>query len=253
MGIDIVPPVALGGLVAAVVAFAWAGGFRLLRFPRLAAAAAGIGLVVGLAVVLGVISASPRQLAERLPVLAVIGLAAGVLATGGRVRQVAGIALGLVGGAWWMAGAPLHPDSLLRAAPVALALLAAMGLALRGGAVPLPMGVAWLALAAGLAVAGARGPQLACALAGLGAVLGAMVAPQGMATRQPLAVTLAGIAAVPVLARGAPADLAAAAAPALALLAGPVLGRRMPAWLGSWLGPALAALPAVAAAWMLAR
>ncbi|MBR0672957.1 hypothetical protein GXW76_17395, partial [Roseomonas soli] len=196
MGIDALPPEALGGLVAGLVSLAWAGAWRLARWPRLAAAAAGVGLLAGLAAVLGVINASPRQLVERLPVLAVLGLAAGFLAAGGRVRQVAGILLGLLGGAWWMAGAPLHPDSLWRAAPVALGLLVGMGLALRAGAAAPPVTIAWLALAGGLAAAGARGPYLACALAGLGAMAGTTVAGLGMAARVPLAVTLAGIAVV---------------------------------------------------------
>lgn len=255
MGLDTVPMVAVSGIIAALAAVIWAGGGRLLGWPRLAGAAGGFGLLVGLMALFGVINASPRQLVERLPALALVGLVAGLLADGGRARQVAGSLLGLLAGAWWMAGAPMHPDSLLRAAPVALGLFAAMALALRGGATTAPMAMAWLALAAGVAAARAGGPYLPGALVGLGAILGAALtgAGQGMTARLPLALTLAGIAAVPVLARAAPADVAAAAAPALALLAGPVVGRRLPVRLGAWLGPALAAVPAIGLALLLRR
>lgn len=243
----------VSGAVAALTALAWAGGGRLLGWPRLAGMAAGLGLLAGLTALFGIANLSPRQWVERLPVLALIGLAAGLVAEGGRTRRVAGSLLGLLAGAWWMAGAPQHPDALMHVAPVALGLLAAMALALRGGAAAAPMAMAWLALAAGVAAAGVRGPYLACALAGVGGILGAALVGmgQGMAARLPLAVTLAGIAAGPVLARAAPANVAVAAAPALALLAGPAVGRRLPARLAPWLGPALAALPAVAAALLL--
>lgn len=255
MGLDPVPIAAMGGLTAALAALAWGGGARLLRWRRIATAAVGLGLVAGLVVLLGFVGASPRQLPERLPALAALGLVAGLIADGGRVRRVGGSLLGLAAGAWWMAGAPLHPDTLLRAAPVGLGLLAGMALAWRGGATAPPMAVAWAALAAGLAVAGARGPFFACALAGLGAMLGAALAGvrHGMAARLPLALSLAGVAAVPVLARTAPQDIAAAAVPALALLAGPAVAARLPGRIGPWLGPALAAVPALVAAVVFTR
>lgn len=255
MGLDPVPTVVVGGVVAALAALAWGGGARLLRWRRVATAAAGLGLVAGLVVLLGVVGASPRQLQERLPALAALGLLAGLIADGGRVRRFGGSLLGLAAGAWWMAGAPLHPDTLLRAAPVGLGLLGGMALAWRGGAAAPPMAVAWAALAVGLALAGPRGPFLACALAGLGAMLGTALAGvrHGMAARLPLALALAGVAAVPVLARAAPLDIAAAAAPALALLAGPAVAARLPRRIGPWLGPALAAAPALVAAVVFTR
>lgn len=253
MGLDVVPPLLRGMAMATAVAFAVAGIARLAKWDRLATAAAGLGLMAGFVSVLGVINATPRQLAERLPLLAAIGLVAGGLASlRHRAFGIVGVALGLMGGAWWMAGAPLHPATALRAAPVALALLAAMGFVWwRGVGMP-SMGMAWAALAAGLFAAAARGPQVAFALAGVGAVLGAAVVRSGFgpASRLPLAVCLAGVAAVPVIARAAHADIAAATAPALALLAGPVLGGRMPRRI-AWLGPALAALPAIGLAWLL--
>ncbi len=252
-GFDLLPPMLRGMVVAAAVALVVNGIARLAKRERLAAAAAGIGLMAGFVAVLGIINATPRQLAERLPLLAALGLAAGGLASlRHRAARLAGVALGLLGGAWWMAGAPLHPATLLQAAPVALALLAGMGLAWWRGTAMGPMGWAWVALAAGLMAAAARGPQAAFALAGLGAVLGAAAvrAVLGPAARLPLAVCLAGVAAVPMVARAAPADFAAAAAPALALLAGPLVGGRLPRRLAG-LGAAIAALPAIGLAWLL--
>jgi hypothetical protein len=255
-----VPPEWRGFAVAAGLALLLAGAGRLLGRPRLAAAAAGIGLAAGFVAVFGVVNASPRQLAERLPALAILALPAGVVAAvPGRGFRPAGLAAGALLGAWWMAGAPLVRADLLRAAPEALALLVAMAAAIWRGAAAPGMAVAWAVLAAGLVAAGARGPQPAFALAGMGAVLGAALLRAGLGPpgRVPLSVALVGVAAVPLLARAAAADIAAAAAPFLALLAGPAAARRLGRWLGlglaAWLGPALAALPAVAAAWALAR
>lgn len=237
-----------GAIVAAATAFLAAMAGRWLGRPGLAAAAAGLGLAAGFAAVLGVVSASPRQLAERLPLLVLLALAAGGVAALARRPALRGaaFALGLMLGAWWMAGAPLHPPDLRRAAPEALLLLAAMAVAAwRGGTPQAPL-AAWAGLAAGLYLAAARGPHLAFALAGLAAVLAALPggAP-GPAARLPLAVGLVGVAAVPVLARGAGPDLAAAAIPFAALIAGPWIGRRLPGRAGAWIGPAVAALPLV--------
>jgi hypothetical protein len=233
-------------IVATAIALAVALAGRWLARPGLAAAAAGIGLAAGFVAVLGLVSASPRQLAERLPLLAVLALGAGGLAGLARrpaIRLLA-FACGLVACAWWMAGAPLHLPDLRRAAPEAALLLAAMALAAWRGAAAPAMLAAWAALAAGVYLGAARGPHLAFALAGLGAALGALPGGAlGPAARLPLAVALVGVAAVPVLARAAPADLAAAAAPLAALLAGPMLARRLPGRAGPWLGPLLAALP----------
>jgi len=252
--IDLLPPMTKGAVVAALVALLAAGLARLLRRSHLSGAAAGLGLVAGSVAVLGVISASPRQLPERVPLLALLGLGAGLIVPGRpRGLALAVVAFGLAGGAWWMAGAPLHPPDLLHAAPVAAAMLAGMLLAyLRGGPMP-AMATAWGLLAAALWAAAARGPQPALALAGLGALAGALPASGTFApaSRLPLALVLAALAAVPLLARGAPADIAAAAAPAAALLAGPWLGRRLRLSGGAWLGPLIAGAPAVILAWLL--
>ena len=251
-GFDAIPVDVRGALVALLVALAVLGAARLARAPRLSSLAAALALAAGFVAVSGVIVASPRQLAERLPMLALIALGAAVAVSAHHrwLRILAGVA-GVLAGAWWMAGAPLHPDTVLRAAPEAIMLAAVMGLAVRrrGG---VAMAIAWAALAVGLAVAAARGPQLAFAFAGLGAVLGAGLG-RGLglaAARVPLGITLAAVAAVPVLGRAAPTDWAAAAAPALALLLGPWLGQRLPRR-GPWLGPVLAAAPALLAALLL--
>lgn len=249
--LDAVPADARGALVAAVAALAALLAARLAGWPMLRGLAGALGLAAGFVAVTGVVGATPRQLAERLPMLALVALGAAVVVSlplrG--MRIVAAVA-GVLAGAWWMAGAPLHPDTVLRAAPVGIGLAAAMGLATwRGGGVA--MAVAWVALAAGLALAAARGPQLAFALAGLGALLGAAPGRGLAASRLAFGIVLAGVAAVPVLGRAAPADWAAAAAPALALLAGPWIGARLPRRIGAVLGPALAAAPAVIAALLL--
>jgi hypothetical protein len=254
-------PAAWRGFVPALLAaLAMAGACRLLRRPRWAELAAGLGLVAGFVAVLGVITASPRHFVERLPALVLLGLVAGLLAGLSRpILRGAAVVAGLLLGAWWLLGAPLHPPDLLRAAPSGLAIVAAMALVLRAEPAFPGQAVGWAALAAGVAAAGAFGPYLAFALAGLGAVLGAgaLGAMTGMPSRLPLALGMVGVAAVPLLARAAPADIAAAAAPALALATGPALAGPVGRWLGprlaAWLGPMLAAAPAVAAALLLAR
>lgn len=254
MGFDALAADVRGAVVALAAALAALLAGRVLRLPALGALAAPIGLAAGCVMVTGAIAASPRQLAERLPMLALLafGAAVAVLVLRRPWARAAAAAAGVLAGAWWMSGAPLHPDTLLRAAPVAAALAFAMGAAARrgGGAI---MAVAWAALAAGLALAAARGPQLAYALAGLGAALAALAGRQGGAleARVALGILLAAIAAVPVLGRGAAADWAAASAPALALLAGPWVGAGLPRRIGPWVGPVLAAVPALAATALL--
>ena len=74
------PRIARRCAAALLVALAAAGAARLLRRARWGGAAAGLGLAAGFAAVLGVISGSPRHLAERLPALVILGLLAGLLA-----------------------------------------------------------------------------------------------------------------------------------------------------------------------------
>ncbi|MBX6744811.1 MAG: hypothetical protein IRY87_22490, partial [Acetobacteraceae bacterium] len=76
-----------GAVVALAAALVWAGLLRLAGRRDLAALGAGAGLALGWVVVLGLPTASPRQLAERLPMLALAGLMAGlVLSLLGRGR-----------------------------------------------------------------------------------------------------------------------------------------------------------------------
>jgi len=248
-----------GGVLALLVALAWATGLRLARQPALAPAAAALGLAVGWAVTIGLVTASPRQLAERLPLL---GLALALLALPlagllkGRAALVGTVfaALAVLGAAWWMAGAPNHGPSLAAAAPVLA------GVAAYGAALLLRFGDAGdgakaaLALLAGLLAAGGFGPQPMLAGCVVGAALGAALvgAGAGAAVRAALVPALAALGALPVIARAQPADWAAAAAPLLALWLGPAIGQRLPGRAGGLLGWALAAAPAIILAWFLA-
>ncbi|WP_240048411.1 hypothetical protein, partial [Crenalkalicoccus roseus] len=108
-----------GALLALAAALLWAGAGRALRRPDLAALGAGVGLAAGWVLTLGLITASPRQLPERLPLLALAAAGAGLLLAlpgGGRGRVAgAGAVLALLAAAWWLAGAPLASPDLRRA------------------------------------------------------------------------------------------------------------------------------------------
>lgn len=249
-----------GVLVAALAAAAWGAALRLLRWPDLAAAAAGMGLVAGWLVTLPlVLSVSPRQLLERLPLLVLAALGVGLLLSApARLRGVlpaAAVLAALLAG-WWMAGAPMGQGALDRAWPVALGVAMAAGFALwrlgRGASSsPGLLTAVALALAAGLWAARAPGPGIWLALAAAAAAAGGALVtrtPLGFAALLPASLGLAAVAALPVLARGRSADWAAAAAPALVLLLGPGLSARIGGRLGPVLGWALAAAPAVVAA-----
>ncbi|MES2713634.1 MAG: hypothetical protein V4653_18795, partial [Pseudomonadota bacterium] len=173
-----------GALLALLLAFAWAAGLRVARQPALAPAAAALGVALGWGATMGIVTASPRQLVERLPMLAmalvplvlpVAGLARGRAAMLGVVAAW----LGVLGAAWWMAGGPVHGPSLVVALPVfagvaayGAALLWRMGDALEGGK-------AALALFAGLVAAGGFGPQPVLAACLVGAAFGAVLAGAG--------------------------------------------------------------------------
>ncbi|MBK1661842.1 hypothetical protein CKO45_26985, partial [Paracraurococcus ruber] len=105
------PPLWDGAAAALLPVLAWAGLFRLLRRPDWAALGAGLGLAVGWAAVLGLVTGTPRQLPERLPGPVLAGLAvAALLLLAGRGRGVAAglaIALAALATAWWLAGGPL--------------------------------------------------------------------------------------------------------------------------------------------------
>jgi hypothetical protein len=224
-------------LVAGACAFgaAWLG--RAAGRPALGAVAAGIGVLAGWWFAFGVLSASPRQLPERLPLLMLaLVVAAPVFGAAARWRRWLALplaAMGAVWAGWWMAGAPMVPPDLLRAAPMLAGVaIATMLFALAGG--PRWAGpVAAAALFAGLCLAPITGPHRLLGGALLAAAAMAALVPPGKGRTPhaalaalPLAGALAALAAIPVMARGTAADLAVAAAPLAALLMGAPVGAR---------------------------
>jgi hypothetical protein len=187
------------------------------RWPWLAGLATGAGVLAGWWWVFGSLPASPRQLPERLPLLALAVLAWTALGLGWRRAPRAMMAgLGALGAGWWMAGAPRNAADLWQAAPVLGAVALYVGLALRGGRwAPL---LAAAALLAGLVLAGLPGPGPVLAAVLVAASLAARLAPAGgPLAALPFATALAALAAVPLLARGAPMDWAVAGVPLLVL------------------------------------
>jgi hypothetical protein len=247
--------------IAFAVALLWVLGLRRAGQTSLVPAGLGIGLAAGWMVTAGLITAAPRQMAERLPMLAA-GLALlGLVLAGvarGRLAWLGGpmALLAVLAGAWWMAGGPETGAGLWRVLPLLLG-IAAFGIALMLRIHGPAEGIhAALALAAGLFAAGAAASLPVLATAAAAAALGALLAraDPGVASRAVLAPALAGLAVLPVATRGAPAFWAAAAAPLLALWLGPRLGAFLPGRAGAWIGWALAAAPAVAAAaWLGGR
>jgi hypothetical protein len=144
------------------------------------------------------------------------------------------VGLGTLWTGWWMAGAPLHPPDLARAAPVLAAVTAAtLLLALRGGA-RWAGPVAAVVLLAGLHAAPLTGPHRMLGAALLAAAVGAALVRVGKGAGShpalaalPLAGALAALAAMPVVARGTAADFAVAAAPLVALALGAPIGARL--------------------------
>ncbi|MGK7865725.1 hypothetical protein [Falsiroseomonas sp. E2-1-a20] len=202
------PAVAVAMLAALAVLlaarrWAWLGGL-----------AAGVGVLAGWWWVFGSLPASPRQLPERLPLLALAVLAWTALGLGWRAPGSAMAVAGALGAGWWMAGAPRTLPDLVQAAPVLGAVALYVLLALRGaGWVPV---LAAATLLVGLVLAGLPGPGPLLGAVLLVASLMARFAPAGGALAAlPFAAALAALAAVPVLARGAPADWVAAAVPLL--------------------------------------
>lgn len=253
------PPFWDGPALALALALIWAGLFRLLGRPMLAALGAGIGLAAATAMVLGLVTGTPRQLPERLPAPVLAGAVAALpLLLAGRGRGwAAGIvaSLGVLGTAWWLAGGPLTQADLARVAiPLAaLAVLAAALLLGLGG--PAQAGFAYGLLAAGLWLGGPPGPWLALALAGLAAALGGLAAGLAWspAAALPVALGLAGLTAGPVLARGTAADWTTAAAPLAALWIGPALAARIGGRAGLVLGWLLAGAAPLLFTWLLLR
>lgn len=226
-------------IVAAGVALAvWLLG-RALRSAPLAGAAAGLALCAGWGVLLASIPVTPQLPAERLPLLAVAALAAGLAVDwSGRAAGLTGFLLAVTAG-WWLAGAPRSDAAaglvLPQMACLALAVLLALRL-LRTSPGRWPASAAALALWGALLATGAPAGWTALALVLLAASLGQLGAPAGMqAVRLPMAAGLAGLAGLVVLVLGrlgrggvTRLDLAALA-PLLAVWVLRRLGPRLPA------------------------
>lgn len=246
-----------GAAVAGLVALAVAGVLRLLGRPALSTAAAGLGLAAGWFVVLGALTASPRQLPERLPALAVAAALLGLLlAAADRARWAwAAAVVATVAGAWWLSGAPMVRPDLLRVATTLLALGLLSVLILMALDGPWQGSVAAAVTFAGLALAAPLGPWLPLAAALLAGIVGGALTggnwPAG--ARLAPALGLAALSAGPVLARGAAADWIAAAAAPVALWLGPAFGARLGGaggWVAGW---ALAIAAPLALLWMVRR
>ena len=256
-------------IVAAGVALAvWLAG-RLLRSARLETAASGLALGAGWAVALGGVAVAPHAPAERLPLLAVAALAAGVAVdVSGRrwVAALAGLVLPVAAG-WWLAGAPRSDPQAAAVLPVMACLTLAMLLAmrlLRAPPGPWSVGTAALALWGALAAAGAPPLWGVLALVPLAASLGQVGAPrEAAAVRLPMAAGLVGMAAMASaalgrLGRGGLSRIELAAlAPLLAIWVFPWLGARLLARLpggeGGLAAAVASALPAVGLVWGLGR
>jgi hypothetical protein len=216
-----------GAALAFAVALCLAAVARLLRRPLPPGIAAGAGLLAGWWLTFGLLTASPRQLPERLPPLALMLLLATVLLLPPTRRWprlgLPATLLGALLAGWWMAGAPLVRADLTRGAAELAAVAAATVLL-----APMP------------------GPQAVLAAVLVAATLGALVVPprQGGSpalSALPVAGAIMALAALPVIARGAPADWTVAAAPLLTVVLGIPLGARLGGRGGAVLGALLAA------------
>lgn len=243
---------AVGGAVALLVALA-AGAARR---PALQAAAAGIGVLAGWWFAFGLLTATPRQLPERLPLLMLALVVAVPIAAqlAARWRWLAWpfAVLGALWVGWWMAGAPRIWPDLQRAAPVLAGAAAATLLILARGGPRWAMPIAAAALLAGFVAAAPPGPPMLLAAVVFAASLAALVRARGgvhpALAALPVAGGLAALGALPLIARGAPADWAAAAAPLAALWIGAPVGGRLSRRFGAPMGAILAAVGCVAAA-----
>jgi len=210
-------------LVSLLAALAWVGLFRWRKRPAMAGLGLPLAVAIGFALLLGVMNASPRQLFERLPLLAVAALLLALPLCLVTRRWFAAVITGVaaVVCGWWMAGGPLTEADLIRAAPVLLTLSLIVPLVMLETGGPWRGALASLALAAGLWASGVPGPWMLLAMILAAATLGQQAAGGGQApdtARLPLAMLLTALLAGPILARGAPADWAAALAALAPLL-----------------------------------
>lgn len=258
MRLDILGPWS-GAVLGAALALLVALLARATGRGGLSGLAAPLGIALGWAATIGLVVASPRQIVERLPALAVASLPLGLLATAVQARPAlvwAVTALAALGCGWWMAGAPLHGPDMLRAAPAAAAVAGGTILAavlLQGAWQPI---AAFVVLAVALGLSTLRGPQDALAIVAAAATLAAGLggAAPSPAMRVALAMMLAALASVPPMARGTLPDwLIAATAPAALLLA-PLAARRLPPEAAQVLAALIVAAPLLLViAWLAGR
>jgi hypothetical protein len=237
----------LAAVIAAAATLLAALAGRIVRRPLFGAAAAGIGVLAGWWFAFGLLTATPRQLPERLPLMMLVLVVATPLAArlAPRWRWAAWplVGLGVLWVGWWLGGAPRTLADLQRAAPVLAGAAAAMLLLALRAAPRWALPVAAAALFAGLLAAAPPGPPRLLGAVVLAASVAALAQPRGGAVHPalaalPMAGALAAVAALPVVGRGAPADWAAAAAPLAALWLGAPLG----AWLARGAGAPVGAL-----------
>ena len=190
------PPAGRAALAALATAAAWAGLLRLLNRRDLAALGPALGIAVGWAVTLGLPFASPRQLAERLPLLALAGFVGALLLTLLAATRASTLALGaallLAAGAWWLAGAPVTTADLRTALVPLLALGAAAAVASLELRSPLRSVAAFVLALAALWIARPSGPWPILAAAGVAAAVGGFPAgaPWTAAIAAPMALAL---------------------------------------------------------------
>lgn len=236
-------PALLPMAVAFMVALAVGAAGRLLRRPGLGAVAAAAGLLAGWWWTMGLLTASPRQLPERLPVLAagLLLLSLGAMAAHARSARMAVAVAGALATGWWMAGAPKTGADAMAALPV-LAGVALLALLLLRQPAAWSAPLAALGLLAALVLVRLPGPGMVLAAVVVAAAAGALAA--GPLAGMAMAGAMAALASLPVLARGTLVDWAAAAAPVVALWVVVPAGRLAPAaslalsvaGLAAWLG-----------------
>ena len=215
-------------LAAALLTLAGAGLARFAALPRLGAAALPLAVFLGFTLIIGGVQASPRQLGERLPMLALLLLGPALLAAW-RPRRALGwvmLAVAALLAGWWMSGGALHGPDLGRAMPVLV--LVALG----AGLASLALRAAWLGavlplgLTAMLLQAAPPGPwaELGLVLGAAGLTSLAYGRSMPMAGWRALGPAMAALAAGPVIARGQPQDwaLALSLAAAAAVAAAPL-------------------------------
>jgi hypothetical protein len=228
-------------LLALGVALALALSGRFLRVSLLAAAAAGMGVLVGWYLITGALwVTTPRLSIDDLVQIAAVALVVGIGTTRtgpGTIAILGALAAALFAG-WWLAGAPRHLAGLRANWPIALGTAAATLVFIRalatGALQPLNVAMAALTLAASLYLVAAPFVWLQLALVPSLAALVLFALPSMPAQAAlPLAADIAAIDCLAVVTLGrlphlgvSPIDVAAAS-PLLALWLVPRMAPRL--------------------------